>query len=171
MKHSSVTITHRTSTDRRRITPPGLRIAGVAVLLAIGLALAPVPTIRSAPRAALAATRPNVLIIIMDDQRDQGTLAVQPNVRRLFQSEGVAYANAFDTTPLCCPARGSLFSGRYPHNTGVRTNADPDSEQRFDQKTTLVYHLQNAGYATAMAGKYWNKWPQSTPPRTSIISR
>ena len=164
MKHSSVTITHRTSTDRRRITPPGLRIAGVAVLLAIGLALAPVPTIRSAPRAALAATRPNVLIIIMDDQRDQGTLAVQPNVRRLFQSEGVAYANAFDTTPLCCPARGSLFSGRYPHNTGVRTNADPDSEQRFDQKTTLVYHLQNAGYATAMAGKYWNKWPQSTPP-------
>jgi arylsulfatase A-like enzyme len=171
MKHASAKpTTHlRTSTDRRRAAHAGrLRVARVTVIVAIALAFAPVPAIRSAPRAApdaaIATTRPNVLIIVMDDQRDQGTLAVQPNVRRLFQSGGVTFSNAFDTTPLCCPARGSLFSGRYPHNTGVRTNADPDSEQRFDQKTTLVYHLKNAGYATAMAGKYWNKWPQSTPP-------
>ena len=147
-------------------------MAWIAVVLATGLALVSVPAARPVPRAAtrpvpreaIAATRPNVLIIVMDDQRDEGTLAVEPNVRRLFQTEGVTFSSAFDTTPLCCPARGSLFSGRYPHNTGVRTNADPDSEQRFDQTTTLAYNLHNAGYETAMAGKYWNKWPQTTPP-------
>ena len=159
---------------RRRGRRARLPMAWVCVAVAMALGLATSPPARTSPpagavalpdtRAAAAVTRPNVLIIVMDDQRDAGTLAVEPNVRRLFQDQGVTFSNAFDTTPLCCPARGSLFSGRYPHNTGVRTNADPDSEQRFDQKTTLAYHLHNAGYMTAMAGKYWNKWPQSTPP-------
>lgn len=117
-----------------------------------------------APRAAHAATLPNVLIILTDDQRDQGTLDVMPNTRQLFEQQGTTFANAFDSTPLCCPARGSLWSGRYSHNHGVLTNGDHPSEERYDQTTTLQYYLSGAGYKTAMVGKYWNTWPLGTPP-------
>ncbi|HWL65744.1 MAG TPA: sulfatase-like hydrolase/transferase, partial [Actinomycetota bacterium] len=65
---------------------------------------------------------PNVLVIVTDDQRARGTLAVMPSVRRWFVREGTVFENAFTTTPLCCPARASLFTGRYVHNHGVRHN-------------------------------------------------
>lgn len=115
-------------------------------------------------RAKRVAARPNILIILTDDQRDQGTLAVMPNTRRIFQEGGVTYRNAFDSTPLCCPARGSLWSGEYSHNHGVLTNGDPAAEAAFDQTTTLQYYLSRAGYMNALVGKYWNKWPRATPP-------
>lgn len=117
-----------------------------------------------APAKAAAPVRPNVLIVILDDMRDQGTLAVMPETRRIFQDAGVTYANAFDSTPLCCPARGSLWSGQYSHNHGVLTNKDPAAESRYDQTRTLQYYLSQAGYTNALVGKYWNDWPRTTPP-------
>ena len=130
-----------------------------ATSLGIALAMDEAPT-----NAAAAAVRPNVLIVLLDDQRDQGTLDVMPETRRIFQDGGVTYANAFDSTPLCCPARGSLWSGQYSHNHGVLTNADPAAESRFDQTKTLQYYLTQAGYMNALVGKYWNTWPRTTPP-------
>ena len=66
--------------------------------------------------------RPNVLVIITDDQRLEGSMAVMPSTRHEFVDLGITSSNAFATTPLCCPSRASIFSGKYPHNHGIRVN-------------------------------------------------
>ena len=95
--------------------------------------------------------RPNVLVIVTDDQRAGDTLDVMPETRRRFAGTGTTFTNAFVTTPLCCPSRAAIMSGRYGHNNGVRTNEDG---RRLDQGTTLQRRLHDAGYQTAIAGKF-----------------
>lgn len=102
---------------------------------------------------------PNILIIVTDDQREG--LDVMPDTLKWFADGGTEYTNAFATTPLCCPARASIMTGRYAHNTGVRTNRDAPA---LDQQTTLQYFLSNAGFKTAIFGKFLNSWPLSENP-------
>ncbi len=123
-------------------------------------------------RAATAATvgsstasatgRPNILIILTDDQRI-GTMDVMPTTLRLFADRGTTFDQAFATTPLCCPSRASIFSGRYAHNHTVQSN-QPGAEGDFDQSATLQAYLQTAGYHTAIFGKYFNAWDLSEDP-------
>ena len=47
---------------------------------------------------------------------------VMPQTLQWFEAGGTKFSNAFATTPLCCPSRASIFSGRYTHNHGVPTN-------------------------------------------------
>jgi hypothetical protein len=56
--------------------------------------------------------RPNILIIMTDDQRAHGTLSVMPRTRAWFTDQGTTFTNAWVTTPLCCPSRSSIFTGR-----------------------------------------------------------
>src|SRR5262245_4933112 len=69
---------------------------------------------------ASAAERPNVLVILTDDQR-WDTLGSMPAVEALAQ-EGVLFTNSFVTTSLCAPSRASFYSGQYAHHHGVTTN-------------------------------------------------
>ena len=102
--------------------------------------------------------RPNVLIILTDDQR-AGTMGVMPKTMDAFAKEGTKFKNAVVTTPRCCPSRASIFSGLYVHNHGVKTNStDP-----FDPTRTLQRELGEAGYATAITGKYLSG-PVTHPP-------
>lgn len=124
--------------------------------------------------ARVAAPPPNILIINTDDQRAPETLAVMPKVQRLFQGGGTTYQNGMVSTPLCCPSRSSLFSGRFSHNTGILGNGIPDAVAAFDQDSTLQGYLQDGGYQTAMVGKYlttvslmnspknWDHWAVTT---------
>src|ERR687892_1892661 len=99
------------------------------------------------------AARPNILVIVTDDQRAD-TLRVMPKTRHYFRRNGKEFPNSFVSTPLCCPSRASIFSGRYAHNHGIfRTSANPAN---FDQEATLQARLHDAGYSTAIAGKYIN---------------
>ena len=77
---------------------------------------------------------------------------------------GTQFDNAFGTSPLCCPARASIFSGRYAHNHGIRSNEESQSE-RLDQQTTLQKYLKDDGYQTGIYGKYLNAWrlPRNPP--------
>jgi arylsulfatase A-like enzyme len=102
---------------------------------------------------------PNVVIIVTDDQREG--LEVMPKTQRLLGEKGVTFENAFATTPLCCPARASIMTGRYSHNTDVHTEADA---AKLDQETTLQHYLQKAGYRTALFGKYLNSWRVKDEP-------
>jgi arylsulfatase A-like enzyme len=95
--------------------------------------------------------QPNVLIIVTDDQRSYDSLKVMPKTRHWFAGGGTRFINAFSTTPLCCPARASIMSGRYSHNTGVLRNQRGSD---LDTGTTLQAYLSSAGYRTAIAGKY-----------------
>jgi arylsulfatase A-like enzyme len=105
--------------------------------------------------------RPNILIIVTDDQRFDGTLGVMPATRRWFVRNGTSFTQAYATTPLCCPSRASIFTGRYAHNHDVRGNLASDS---LDHTTTLQHHLGEAGYDTAIAGKYLNGWDMAVDP-------
>lgn len=112
--------------------------------------------------------RPNVLIIVTDDQRASGTLEVMPQTRRWFQEGGVTFPHAFATTPLCCPSRASILTGQYAHNHGIqvrvlRTSGTTSPEGRF-QRSTLQWYLREAGYRTAIFGKYLNGWPLPQDP-------
>lgn len=106
-------------------------------------------------------TRPNILVIVTDDQRAEGTLEVMAKTRRWFQGGGTTYRNGFATTPLCCPSRSTIFSGRYMHNHGVLTN---DDAGRLDHRFTLQRYLGDAGYQTAMAGKFLVSWDTDKAP-------
>jgi arylsulfatase A-like enzyme len=116
---------------------------------------------------AAAATRPNILVIVTDDQR--AGLRAMPETRKLFVRHGVSYKRAYVTDPLCCPSRASIMTGRYPHNTGVRTNtAHPEygvfGGTALDASTTIQHYLHGAGYSTALFGKYLNQWDFNQPP-------
>ena len=104
--------------------------------------------------------RPNVLVIVTDDARAE-TLEAMPKTRRWIAEAGVTYTNGFATTPSCCPSRASIFSGRYVHNHGVLRQ---QLAGKLDQTTTMASELRDAGYATAMAGKFLNRWPLERPP-------
>jgi arylsulfatase A-like enzyme len=126
--------------------------------LALVAALAAVP---AAAQGQAPPPRPNILVIVTDDQ-PRGTLEAMPATRRLFVREGRTYPNAYVTTPLCCPSRASILTGRYAHNHGVLTQ----QPQTFDVRTTIPRYLRQAGYLNAIAGKYLNRWgtrPGFTP--------
>jgi arylsulfatase A-like enzyme len=112
--------------------------------------------------AGAQATRPNILIILTDDQRAMDTMQVMPLTQQHFAQGGTTYTNGYAPTPLCCPARAAIMSGRLAHNSGVRTNANADA---LAQDGTLQAQLQGAGYRTALVGKYLNGWPvEGDPP-------
>jgi arylsulfatase A-like enzyme len=117
-----------------------------------------------------AETRPNILVILTDDQRATETLEAMPRTMEWFGDGGTTFTNAYATTPVCCPSRAAIMTGRFNHNNGVRTNTSATS---LDQEHTIQEYLQDAGYRTAMVGKYLNSWPPEDPPpnfdRSSVL--
>nr|WP_242606625.1 sulfatase [Protofrankia symbiont of Coriaria ruscifolia] len=103
---------------------------------------------------ASAATRPNILVIVSDDQPKETQWATQ-KILNWVAGQGVRFTNAHSTTPLCAPSRSSIFSGRYAHNHGVRDNGHP---YNLNQNTTVQRYLKQAGYRTGLFGKYLNAW-------------
>jgi arylsulfatase A-like enzyme len=103
---------------------------------------------------------PNVLIIITDDQRAD-MMKFLPRTEKTFGRKGVEFTQAFAPTPLCCPARASIMTGQYAHNSGVRRQSDGPA---INQDHTMQHYLNEAGYQTALVGKYLNNWPLVVPP-------
>ena len=142
---------------RGRLVLAGLVVAGLA------LGVVAVAAGRGSGRAgdhAAQKSRPNVLVIVTDDARVE-TLQAMPKTRRWIGDAGTTFSNGFAPTPSCCPSRASIFSGRYVHNHGVLRQ---QLAGHLDQTTTLASYLEDAGYHTAMAGKFLNRWPLKTPP-------
>lgn len=113
-------------------------------------------------------TKPNIVFVLTDDLTTN-LIKYMPNVRAL-QSEGTSFANFFVTDSLCCPSRSSIFTGRFPHDTGVYTNGPPDGGYTFfygygNEAITFAVALQENGYRTALMGKYMNGYlPDKNPP-------
>ncbi|MGH8975274.1 MAG: sulfatase family protein, partial [Acidimicrobiia bacterium] len=105
--------------------------------------------------------RPNILVIVTDDQRAAGTLDVMPRTRKWFAGEGTTFVDGYANTPLCCPERGTIFSGRYMHNHGVVNNGEA---RNLDKRWTIPRYLQEAGYRTALVGKYLDGWGEHNAP-------
>jgi N-acetylglucosamine-6-sulfatase len=120
----------------------------------------PAPRPRPAPRGD---RRPNLLVITADDMRVDD-LRFMPRSRRLLERTGLSFANSFAPNPLCCPARASFLTGRYSHNHRVISHVEPYGFGAFDDSTTLATRLQDAGYRTALVGKYLNGYGRQPTP-------
>ncbi|MFE2729430.1 sulfatase, partial [Kitasatospora sp. NPDC059327] len=110
--------------------------------------------------AATGAARPNILLIVTDDQPKQTDWAIRRTVDWIA-GQGVRFTHGHVTTPLCAPSRSSVFSGRYAHNHGVRNNG---ASYSLDQHTTVQRYLKQAGYRTGLFGKYLNSWTLADNP-------
>ena len=105
--------------------------------------------------AASAHARPNIVFVLTDDL-SWNLVPYMPQVQAL-QREGVTFDRYFVTNSLCCPSRASIFSGKYPHSSGVLTNMPPaGGVSAFRPRDTFATSLQSAGYMTALMGKYLN---------------
>jgi arylsulfatase A-like enzyme len=115
-------------------------------------------------------TRPNVVMIMVDDMRDDD-LAYMPLTQQLIGDQGVRFANSLSQYPLCCPARASVLTGQYAHNHRVWSHEPPWGFSSFDDKSTLATWLQDAGYSTTYVGKYLNGYGwQPEPGKTTGTS-
>src|ERR1035441_4446387 len=102
---------------------------------------------------------PNIIFILTDDLA-MNLVQFMPHVLAM-QKNGVTFSHYFVTDSLCCPSRSSIFTGRYPHDTGVFKNVGNDGgylifRSRGNEQTTFAVALSAAGYRTAFLGKYLN---------------
>ena len=136
--------------------------------LAAALAAADVARTPAAAEEASEARRPNIVFILTDDLA-WNLLPYMPRVQQM-QRDGATFVNAFVSDSLCCPSRASIFTGRYPHDTGIFRNGGPDGgyrefHRRGLEKASFAGALAAAGYRTAMMGKYLNGYlPEKNPP-------
>lgn len=142
------------------------------------LALAMVFTAAGLTATAAPADRPNIVLIVSDDQGYQdlgcfgGKEIVTPNLDRLAES-GVRLTSFYATWPACTPSRGSILTGRYPQRNGLYDMIRNDLvnyDYQYDEVTyalspemtlgldlrevTIADALKSAGYATGIFGKW-----------------
>ena len=133
-----------------------MRIAPVALALAAVAVLALPTAVQARPAAASKDRRPNILVVMTDDQA-AADVAAMPNVKRLLAARGTTFANAIDSFPLCCPARATFITGQYAHNHGVGGNFWPYGWYGMKHRGNILpAWLQRAGYRTALIGKWLN---------------
>ena len=121
-------------------------------------------TIAPAATPAPAQQPPNIVIIIADDLGfgDVGCYGANPariptpNIDRLAAT-GLRFTRAYATSATCTPSRYSLLTGEYPWRQKAKKAAilDGDAPLIIDTaRPTLATFLKNAGYATALVGKW-----------------
>src|SRR5512138_1146420 len=126
-------------------------------LSALRLSILPLLAVASAPVGAAATARPNLILILTDDQ-GYADLSVQgvhrdvktPHIDRLAR-EGVRMTAGYITAPQCSPSRAGLITGRYQQRFGFDTI--PDCPLPLEE-VTIAERLRAAGYVSGHVGKW-----------------
>jgi N-acetylglucosamine-6-sulfatase len=166
-------------TPSLRRAPRAARALGLVLAVCACLALAACggggsksPTSNSKPPVvggspptgpAVSVRQPNIVFVLTDDE-SMNLLRFMPHVLAM-QRAGLTFTNYFVSDSLCCPSRGSIFTGNFPHDTHVFGNfGSTGGFQAFhrpgEERHTFALALQRAGYRTAMMGKYLNGYAQ-----------
>ncbi|UPL00082.1 hypothetical protein LCI18_011016 [Fusarium solani-melongenae] len=127
---------------------------------------------RGHAKQRLKGVKKNVVLIMSDDQdATMESVSYMPRLKQHIIEKGTHFANHFTTTPICCPSRVSLWTGRQPHNTNV-TDVNPPYggfpkfiSQGLNDAYLLVW-LRETGYATYYTGKMFNShtiWNYNSP--------
>lgn len=97
--------------------------------------------------------RPNIILVLTDDQR-WDTIGYMPRTLERLHGQGLSFRNAFATTPACSPSRASIYSGQIARHHGVRANGN---EPEFDARESIATALSDVGYVNGFFGKYLNR--------------
>jgi N-acetylglucosamine-6-sulfatase len=125
---------------------------------------------RSLSDAPFEPSAPNIVMILTDDQTaEELNAAAMPTVSSELKGKGVTFPNGFVVNPLCCPSRTTILTGKYSHGTDVYDNTPPHggfSTFGSQDRSTIATWLHDAGYATALVGKYLNGYSDTgyVPP-------
>ena len=120
----------------------------------------------AAPLLAQAPPKPNFVFILIDDMRWDSfgyaghPFIKTPNIDRVAR-EGAQFTNAFVTTPLCSPSRGSFLTGQYVQIHGVIGNT-PAGGPISHKLETFPKLLHASGYETGYFGK-WHMGTDASP--------
>ncbi|MSO42191.1 MAG: hypothetical protein EXQ70_09935 [Solirubrobacterales bacterium] len=117
---------------------------------------------------AAAQKRPNIVVIMSDDQTVE-SMGAMPKLGAKLADRGVTFNNNLVSFPLCCPSRATFLTGQYSDNNGVRGNQSPTGGYTsLDHTNTLPVWLQRSGYFTSHIGKYLNGYGSNTVPDTEV---
>ena len=109
---------------------------------------------------------PNLLVIMTDDQ-PYYTVDRTKAVASLVRDRGIDFGPyAYVSTPICGPARATLLTGRWSHNTGLTKTAGAYHDLRASiyGSDTVATRLKQAGYMTYFGGKYTNGYDGGAVP-------
>ena len=120
------------------------------------------------------ASTPNIILFLTDDQ-DVFLSGMEPMIKtREWFKNGQVFENAFVSTPICCPSRSSILTGRYQHNTHVYNNSvigncygkEWTSAFGLESRSTFAAILhEKTNYQTFYAGKYLNQYHGKAVPK------
>lgn len=146
-----------------------LYVLRIICLVALVAGAVPLRRFSDLPRQ-LSTVRPNVVLILTDDQDLLlGTINYMPHLAANVARWGVTFSQFAVPTSLCTPSRAQLLTGRFAHNNGIVQNVPPIGgfEKMYQcgfEDTTVATALQDAGYRTALVGKYVNGYPLADNP-------
>ncbi len=156
--------------ERRRSSRAVAAIALVVLLLLAGALLAGSVRAPTVAAPGNATGPPNVIVVLTDDL----DVALWNELSLRNSIGGRSFANAFVTSPLCCPSKASFLTGLYTHNHGVWATNPPmgglyAALQNDLEQSALPVWLQRAGYRTGFMGRYlvgygWRDSPPSYVP-------
>ncbi|HEX6131465.1 MAG TPA: sulfatase [Actinomycetota bacterium] len=141
---------------RLRLVALGASVAIAIAALAVAARSDDAPPGRGDPSPGA----PNLVVVVTDDQ-SIGSLRGRPEAMpwladRLDEPGWTTFTNTVVSTPMCCPSRATILTGRYARRTGVTSNAEAGA---LDASDTLAVWLHDAGYRTGLVGKYLNGYP------------
>ena len=137
---------------RNCVNPPAAGVSGAIIALA-ALLIGSGP-VRATQDRKGSPQRPNVLLIITDQQRADALGYRQPGALRTphldaLAAGGISFDRALTPTPICTPARTALVTSQYGHQTRTMSNGDT-----LQDEPVLFTRLRDRGYQVDYAGKW-----------------